>query len=283
LLANNQTRSKEFNLLIGTALLLTVYYYSNIPLDTLPFVAPIVLLFFFLDAYVFKKTLSQLSQAESQNYQSLESIEQALLIVVGQPLSTLFKPFFSTIFYAFLARRHSDPLEKGINKFSYQKSSNAKDMFWVIAIAQVPTLPLIHLFVETEINSAIAWVVTALTAWTVIHYLAQINATKFNPLYLRNSVLFYRHGLSWKATIPLAQIKEARSLTLKDNIDSVRHFVSPLGSNKNVILEFEKPIVFVGQLGIFKRKRTALISLDNPTQFLEALNVQRNIVTEQTH
>lgn len=277
--AKNQINSKEFSLLLGAASLLTVYYYSNVPLNTLPFVAPIVLLVFFLDAYVFKKTLSRLPQADALNYQCLENIEQSLRIVVGQSLSIIFKPFFSTIFYAFLAKQPSTTQANGINIFSYQKSSNAKDMFGVIAIAQIPTLPLIHLFVETEVNSAVAWAVTALTGWSVIHYLAQINATKFNPICLRDSVLHYRYGLSWKATIPTAQIREARSLTFKDKVDPIRHFVSPLGSNKNIVLEFEKPVVFIGQLGIFKRKRTALISLDNPTQFLEALNVQRNTIT----
>lgn len=279
MLANNQINSKEFSLLVGAASLLSVYYYSNVPLDTLPFVAPIVLLVFFLDAYVFRKTLSQLTQAGVLNYQCLENIEQSLRIVVGKSLSIIFKPFFSTMFYAFLARQHRTTQTNGINVFSYQKSSNAKDMFWVIAIAQIPTLPLIHLFVETEVNSAVAWVVTALTGWSVIHYLAQINATKFNPICLCSSVLHYRYGLSWKATIPIAQIREARSLTFKDKVDPIHYFVSPLGSNKNVFLEFEKPMMFIGQLGILKRKRTALISLDNPTQFLEALNVQRNTIT----
>lgn len=275
----NQTNSKEFGLLLGAASLLAVYYYSAVPSDALPFVAPIVLLVFFLDAYVFKKTLSLLPRAETINYQCLENIEQSLRAVVGQSLTIIFRPFFATIFYAFLAKQRPTNQAKGINIFSYQKSSNSKDMFWVIAIAQIPTLPLIHLFVETEINSAVAWVVTALTGWSVIHYLAQINATKFNPIYMRNSVLYYRYGLSWKATIPIAQIREARSLTFKDKVDPIHHFLSPLGSNKNVVLEFEKPMVFVGQLGAFKRKRTALISLDNPTQFLEALNVQRNTIT----
>jgi hypothetical protein len=279
LFEKNQTNFREFGLLFGAASLLAVYYYSAVPLDAFPFITPIVLLVFFLDAYVFKKTLSRLPQAGIINYQCLENIEQSLRTVVGQSLSIIFKPFFATIFYAFLARQHSTNEAKGINKFSYQKSSNAKDMFWVIAIAQIPTLPLIHLFVETEVNSAVAWVVTALTGWSVIHYLAQINATKFNPICLHNSVLHYRYGLSWKATIPIAQIREARSLTFKDKVDPIRHFVSPLGSNKNVVLEFVKPMMFVGQLGIFKRKRTALISLDNPRQFLEALNVQRNTIT----
>lgn len=274
----NQTNSKEFSLLLGAASLLAVYY-SSVPLDAFPLVAPIVFLVFFLDVYVFKKTLSQLPHAGTINYQCLENIEQSLRIVVGQSLSIIFKPFFATIFYAFLTRQRFTNQTKAIQIFSYQKSSNAKDMFWVIAIAQIPMLPLIHLFVETEVNSAVAWVVTALTGWSVIHYLAQINATKFNPICLSNSVLHYRYGLSWKATIPIEQIREARSLTFKDKIDPMCHFVSPLGSNKNVVLEFEKPMVFVGQLGIFKRKRTALISLDNPTQFLEALNVQRNMIT----
>lgn len=279
MLTSNKINSKEFYLLVGAASLLTMYYYSNVPLDSLPFVTPIVLLVFFLDAYVFKKTLSRLHQAGALNYQCLENIDQSLRIVVGKSLSIIFKPFFSTIFYAFLARQCSTTQANEINIFSYHKSSNTKDMFWVIAIAQIPTLPLIHLFVETEINSAVAWVVTAMTGWSVLYYLAQINATKFNPICLRNSVLYYRYGLSWKATIPIAQIREARSLTFKDKVDPIHHFVAPLGSNKNVVLEFEKPIQFVGQSGIFKHKRTAFIALDNPTQFLEALNVQRNTIT----
>lgn len=279
--AKDQINYKELRLLLSSVFLLSVYYYTNVPLDALPFVVPFVLLFFFIDFYVFRKTLSHLPQTNSQSRQCIKNIEQSLRIVVGRFLSIVLTPLFSTIYYAFLAKQHTSTHTNEIDTFTYQTSSNAKDMFWAIAVAQIPTLPLIHLFVETEVNAAVAWAVTVLTGWSVIHYFAQINATKFNPICLRNSVLYYRYGLSWKATIPIAQIREARCLTFKDEIDPIHHFLSPLGSKKNVVLEFEKPIVFVGQLGLFKRKQTAIISLDNPTQFLEALNVQRNTISKQ--
>lgn len=144
-------------------------------------------------------------------------------------------------------------------------------MCWEIAIAQIPTLTLIHVFIEKESNPAVAWTVTLLTGWSVIHYLAQIYSTKFNPITINNSELRYRYGLSWSANIPIEFIKEARSLSFNDSYTGMSHFVSPIGSTKNVILEFKKTMTFKGQFGRFKRRSSAVLSVDDPTTFLKAL------------
>ena len=277
--AKNKAIISEYSLFSWALLLLIGFYASVLPSDTSLAIYFIVLLVLFLDAFLFKLVLNKLDHTKNVNPFSLEHIEQSLASVVGRQLSFLFKTFFATIFYAFLVRHRGADHTDHAASFSYEKSSNTKDMFWVIAIAQIPTLPLIHLFIEKEANAAVAWAVTLLTGFSVIHYLAQIYAARFNPIFLAGSELKYRFGLSWSADIPIKLIKDARSLTFKDHVDPTKHFVSPLGSNKNVVLEFEEPIIFHGQFGIFKRKYSAVISVDNPCKFLEALNEQRNTIT----
>ena len=46
----------------------------------------------------------------------------------------------------------------------------------MVFIAQIPTLPFIHFIIDKEGNAFAAWVVTALTLWSIIYYLAQIQA-----------------------------------------------------------------------------------------------------------
>lgn len=268
-----------YSLLLGAFLLVSAFYASVLPSDTSPLIYLIVVLALTIDIFCILRTVQTLSQSSSSNRFSLEDIEGCLTSILGHSVCFLSKTFFATIFYAFLVRKYTSNQRTQQRTFSYENSANARDMFWIIAIAQIPTLPLIHVFIEKESNAAVAWIVTLLTGWTVIHYLAQIYSTKFNPITINNSELRYRYGLSWSANIPIELIKEARSLSFNDSYTGMSHFVSPIGSTKNVILEFKKPMTFKGQFGRFKRRSSAVISVDDPTTFLKALKCNSNTVT----
>ena len=179
-----------------------------------------------------------------------------------------------TLYYAFFAKFEKQEATNEINSFSYSKLSNAKDIFWIVAIAQLPTLPLIHLLMENKNMPLLAWVITLLTLWSVICYLAQVQAIRFRPIELDNSVLKYRSGLSWKSDIPLKQITRARKIDYRDKVDGFAYFLSPLGSEKNVIVEFETSIRFIGPFFLSKRRKKAAISLDRPEQFLNQLSLR---------
>ncbi len=63
-------------------------------------------------------------------------------------------------------------------------------------------------------------------------------------------------------------------MNYRDKVDGFAYFLSPLGSEKNIILEFETSIRFVGPLFLSKRRKKAAISLDKPEQFLNQLSLR---------
>ncbi len=229
---------------------------------------------FFFDYIVLNK-LFRLFELEKIKYGSVDhSINSALKNILKWPL--LFKALNAellTLYYAFFAKFERQETTNEITLFSYSKLSNAKDMFWIVAIAQLPTLPLLHIMIE-DLSPAIAWAITLLTLWSVICYLAQVQAIRFRPIELDNKLLKYRSGLSWKSDIPLKQITKARKIDYRDKVDGFAYFLSPLGSEKNIIIEFEISIRFLGPFFLSKRRKKAAISLDRPEQFLNQLSLR---------
>lgn len=176
-----------------------------------------------------------------------------------------------TLYYAFFAKfEHSGVFGKNA-QFSYAKASNARDVYLFVALSQLPFLPFVHALIEYKKGPGPAWVVTLLTLWSVVWFLAQVEAVKFRPIELSNDHLKYRFGLSWMADIPLSDIKMARSVDVAETLDGNDLFLSPLGSTKNVVLEFETPIRFSGPYKLKRSESKAAISLDNPSDFLRQL------------
>lgn len=212
-------------------------------------------------------------EKQKANHCSLDdSIQEALKATLKSPL--LFKLVGTellTMYYAFFAKAERQGFVSENVLFSYTKSSNAHDVFLAVALSQLPLLPFIHLFVEHQKGPTAAWLITVLTLWSVIWYLAQVEAVKFRPVELSRDHLSYRFGLFWKADIPLEQIRMARTIDVVESLAGGDLFLSPLGSKRNVLLEFENPVQFTGPYLLRRRKGKAAISLDEPSRFLDQL------------
>ena len=175
------------------------------------------------------------------------------------------------LYYAFFANFERDGVNTRYTPFSYANSSNAHDVFLFVAFSQLPFLPFIHVLLEIKKGPGAAWIVTLLTLWSVVWFLAQSEAVKFRPIELSDDHLRYRFGLSWSAEIPLDQIKRARLVDVSESLSGNHIFMSPLGSKRNVILEFHTPIRFSGPYKQKRHETKAAISLDSPSPFLKEL------------
>ena len=182
------------------------------------------------------------------------------------------------LYYAFFANFERDGVNTKYTQFSYANSSNAHDVFLFVAFSQLPFLPFIHVLLEIKKGPGAAWIVTLLTLWSVVWFLAQSKAVKFRPIELSDHYLRYRFGLSWSADIPLDQIKSFRLAEVSETLSGDDMFMSPLGSKRNVILEFHTPIRFSGPYRQKRHETKAAISLDSPLPFLKELE-SRGIVT----
>ena len=183
-----------------------------------------------------------------------------------------------TLHYAFFAAVERDQVVREDSLFSYSKSSNAYDVFLFVALSQLPFLPFVHVIIEYHKGPPLAWGVTLLTLWSVIWYAAQVEAVRCRPVELTGEHLKYRFGLFWAADIPLNNIKMARIIDVADRTEGKSLFLSPFGSKRNVFLEFEAPVEFIGPYFVKKQRRKAAISLDEPARLLSQL-AARGVLT----
>lgn len=213
-----------------------------------------------------------LAKEYESRYSHDVAMRTALVTTLKSPLlAKLLGTELLTLYYAFFAKAAGGETVSRDRAFSYVKSSNAHDVFLFVALSQLPFLPFVHVFVEYQIGPAPAWVITAATLWSVVWYQAQVEAVKLRPIELSADFLMYRFGLLWNAEIPLRTIREARTIGAAEVLSANDFFLSPLGSAKNVLLEFETPVRFSGPYGQRRTERKAAISLDDPSRFLDEL------------
>ena len=214
-------------------------------------------------------------RSERQQRSHDQAIRAALASVVNSSFFLkLFGTELLTLYYAFFAKFDCNELSTDRGVFSYAKSSNAYDVFLAVALSQLPLLPFLHILIEYKKGPAVAWVITIVTLWSVIWYLAQVEAVKSRPIELSNRHLHYRFGLFWTADIPLSNIKTARVVAATEILGQKDLFLSPFGSARNVMLEFEEPVLFTGPYLMRRRKNRAAISLDSPSSFLNQLRLR---------
>ena len=261
----------------GLGLMISVIYFSALrqqqvmgyEIAALLLLTLVILVFDYLKVSQFLAVVDEHKDAQcSHDF----AIQTALIATLKSPLLLkVLKTELLTLYYAFFAKFERDGVVTRYTQFSYARSSNSHDVFLFVAFSQLPFLPFIHIILEYKKGPGVAWAITLLTLWSVVWFLAQVEAVKFRPIELSDDHLRYRFGLSWSANIPLSRIKSARMIDVSETLSGNNLFLSPLGSKKNVILEFDAPIRFSGPYMQKRREETAAISLDNPSYFLNQL------------
>jgi len=276
----NTTQAKKVKFFLGLALMMFCVLYSALRQQQLMGYQYVALLSLVLVAFVFDYMkvgqfldLARTYERDSGSHEV--AIRSALTKILKSPLVVrLIETELLTLYYAFFANFERSGIAGDDSRFAYAKSSNAHDMYLFVALSQLPFLPFIHAFVEYKKGPGVAWAITLLTLWSVVWYLAQIEAVKYRQIRLRNGSLIYRFGLFWKADIPLSKIKTARRIDIAETLDANELFLSPIGSKRNVVLEFDVPMVFTGPYWLRRREKKAAISLDEPDKFLASLSLK---------
>jgi hypothetical protein len=270
---------------LGLGVLISLVYFSVLRQQQIAGYAFALLLALTLAALLFDylqlgQFLTALKKQEEAGSAHDKALQAALANTLGSShLLKLTGTELRTLYYAFFARFEDHGRTRSDTLFGYTRSSNAYDVFLVVALSQLPFLPFVHLLLEHHKGPGPAWLVTLLTLWSVVWYLAQVEAVKFRPIEVGSTQLGYRFGLIWTTDIPLQNIRMARGIDVTEVLDGNDGFMSPLGSTRNVMLEFEVPVEFTGPYWFRKREQRAAISVDNPAQFLRELS-RRGVVTD---
>jgi hypothetical protein len=161
----------------------------------------------------------------------------------------------------------------GRTAFTYHRSGDHRTILGVFIFLVLVEAAALHMFLLPRF-AALAWVLLALSLYTVVFLLAELNAARLRPIFLDGDDLVVRAGLRWRTRIPLDSIREVETST-HDIEDKDGLLVAVLAGNQNVILHLSWPAAANGLYGMEKRFQRLSIAVDDVQAFVSALPGKR--------
>ncbi len=151
----------------------------------------------------------------------------------------------------------------------HRKSGYGGLLFAMVLAVSAETLP-VHLLVSRWSGLA-AWILTALSVYTVVWLLADYRALARRPTRVDARVLRLRFGLRWSLDLPLAHVRHVSDLvppgTDKRSVD----LRLALPGARWLVVELAEPVPARGPYGVRRSVRTIGLALDDPEAFRRAL------------
>ena len=181
--------------------------------------------------------------------------------------SSLISSEASLFYYTFAGWGSPAPLAK--NEFSYDKESGYQTIFiFILFLLPVETVAfhyLIGIWSQT-----LAWVLTAISAYSVFFILGDRNSMRHRPITVTNDSILLPIGLRWKTEISFDQIK---NIEIREADSSKEDFanLTSFGSG-NILIILKEKLTIRGIYGIKKHTDRLSLSIDEHERFLQMLN-----------
>ena len=121
---------------------------------------------------------------------------------------------------------------------------------------------LVHWLVESWLGSWPAWVVTGLSAYSMLWLWGDAQAVRLHPTRVVDGALKLRVGLRWRVDIPLDDVVAVERTDEAAELD-----VSVIGE-PNLVLHLAEPVTVHGPLGITREASSLSMFVDDPTPLL---------------
>lgn len=162
------------------------------------------------------------------------------------------------------------PRQRNLAVFSMHRSGLYPAFLFVIICLIIGETLVVHLLVAHFWNTIAAWLLTVLSAYSLLWVVGDFHALRLHPLVLDGTILHLRRGLVWRGIVHLDNIERIRPASARDQKDSSLVSIAPLGQGEQVLILHEPVTVF----GLFGMKRVATrigITVDDKAALLAAL------------
>lgn len=177
----------------------------------------------------------------------------------------------AVFYYGFIHWR-TVPLSE--NEFSYHKKSGTlallATLLFIIAIETV----VLHFLLVTWSTIA-AWILTALSIYSALQIFGFAKSLSKRPIVINEDSLTLKYGILSEVEIPIKDIETIeRSGRPLDEEDKLSRTLSPFGEmeSHNLILQLKQAHTLVGLYGIKRQFKTLGLHIDEPEEFIGALN-----------
>lgn len=171
----------------------------------------------------------------------------------------------AVLYYALFSWRRRSP--ESPEAFSYhRKSGYGAIIFAILVLMAAEGIPT-HILV-VRWSPVAAWILSFLTAYGVVWFLADWRAARLRPILLGPDELRLRVGLRWTVTIPRERIAAVHK---KRPAGSEPYVRASLPATTPLWIELTEPVTAKGPYGIEKRARWISLNVDDPERFLRSL------------
>lgn len=172
--------------------------------------------------------------------------------------------------YAILGWWAAPELGGKAKAFSNYRESGFTALMMVVGMAMAVEMASLHLLAHYWSTTLAFWLLL-FHAYTLLTFLAHIQAVRLLPVLLTGDVLTLRVGCMWHVAVPrasLVAIEPLRDVTAAHS--DTLNTAGLLLTTPNLLLTFAEPVELVGPYGIRRTARRVAIYLDQPKQFVTA-------------
>jgi hypothetical protein len=166
---------------------------------------------------------------------------------------------FAVFYYVFIAKKAKDG-------FSYARASGAIPVLGVFMLCMLAEGIGLH-FLIAHWSAATAWVLTTLSAYTMLQLYAHMRAMKARPIRVEGGMLYLRNGLAADVTIKFADIEEIQ-LTTRTVRGEVALKLALLGAleGHTMRIRLRQPVTVVRMFDIRRQASVLLFAVDRPEE-----------------
>lgn len=202
----------------------------------------------------------------------IERLRQSLRDTLHAPRAADVLAFEVGLFYYALFSWREPPAEPTKHvAFSYHKKNGYGTVLAGILVAMLIEMIAFHALIWTW-KPGLAWIVTALSLYTVLWLLGDWRAVLLRPILIDNDTLMVRIGLRWTARVPFAAIASVRPIDAKPPPRKTPGYLSALLlGTPQYLIALKQPIVAHGLYGMRKTTTSIGLAVDDPAAFEAAL------------
>lgn len=178
----------------------------------------------------------------------------------------------STIYYLFF---YASKKTENSKFTSYKESGVLAVLYALLMVLIIETITM-H-FVFALVGDIFAWILTGLSLYTCLQFIAHIRAIKLRPSNIENNILYLHMGLAADVNIDISNIKTIE-LTTKDYVEKDLVKISLLKKleSHNVRIDFYESIEVIKMFGLKTESKAILFFVDSPKEFKETIITLQN-------
>lgn len=186
------------------------------------------------------------------------------------------------VWYALLSWRSAPRVAEGDVAFTNDRKTGAMGLMFALALATVMEGAVVHVFVAS-VDPTVAWVLTALSAYTLLWIAGFARALRLHPVTLGADALRVRVGMIWDVTIPCSAVAAVDAAPLAPiDRDTPRYLHAAFAGTPQTVLTLNAPVDAIGLYGWRKRGIERIgVYVDDPAGFRAALRARAGLAVDE--